>query len=50
LELPSSLKSSLHVPVVWKLTIPAEIEHIADAEESTVITTASPEVAVAVGV
>jgi hypothetical protein len=46
--LPESLKSRVHVPAVRKFTASEEIEHTEVVAD--VITTVSPEVAVAVGV
>jgi hypothetical protein len=48
LELPTSLKSRVHVPAVRKLTMPEEMVQTEVVAE--VMTTVSPEVAVAVGV
>ena len=39
-----------HVPDVWKLTAPPEIEQTPDDEASIVKATVRPDVAVAVGV
>ena len=50
LAFPAWLASRVQVPVPVKLTAPAEIEQTLELDESTVIVTANPEVAVAVGV
>ena len=50
LVFPAWLASRVQVPVPVKLTTPAEMVQIPELDESTVIVTANPEVAVAVGV
>ena len=48
--LPGSLKSRVQVPTWLNVTTPPLIEQTPEEELSTVMTTVSPEVAVAVGV
>ncbi|HLN05435.1 MAG TPA: hypothetical protein VK217_04100 [Acidimicrobiales bacterium] len=48
--MPAWLVSTLHVPTVWKLTTPPEIERTELDEASMVKATARPELAAAVGV